>query len=241
MKNVYTSWALAAVSWPLGVLAQAVPGGAPAVPEDIRDIRDPIFDPAPWWEVAMPYALGAAGALALYFVSRLAWRWLHRPRNPMRRALDRIDSARGLASQGQVAAFADELSDALRAYIEERFEVHAPRQTTDELLVELAADDGSPLRKHRHELGAFLRICDEAKFGGYEIESQAMDALAAAARDFVTQTYRATDEQAAAAPAAPASGAAGDAPVAPSTISSPGAGRANTSGATSAARSEEAA
>lgn len=240
MNRLHTALTMVAGSWPAAALAQAAPTAAPVVVEDIRDVREPIFDPAPWWEVAMPYALGALGALALYFVVRYVWRFLHRPRNPMQRALARIDNARRLAREGQVAAFADELSEALRAYIEERFEVHAPRKTTDELLTELVADEASVLRAYRDELGAFLRICDEAKFGGYEIEAQAMDALAAAARDFVTETYRVKDEKAAGEAAAGDPAAAGAAT--PSSNSSvPGEIRAPIAGATGAARSEEAA
>ena len=230
MRFIQTAFALAVCSGPAALFAQASAGA-----EDIRDIREPIFDPAPWWELVLPYALGALGALVLALAGRALWRWLHRPRNPMQRALARIDAARRLASEGQVARFADELSEALRSYVEERFEVHAPRQTTEELLGRLATDEGSVLRAHREELATFLRICDEAKFGGYEIAGQAMDALAAAARDFVAQTYEAAREN----PSAAGPTEAGGAPL--STPTAAGAARANTGHVSDVGRAEEAA
>jgi hypothetical protein len=59
------------------------------------------------------------------------------------------------------------VSDALRWYLEERFEFRAPERTTEEFLEELRQTDRL-LPDQKEVLGDFLRRCDLVKFARYE-------------------------------------------------------------------------
>ena len=99
---------------------------------DIRRIKPPVEIPDYWvwlW-LALACLLAAAAGYAW-------WRWRkNRPKlqlplivvAPHVRARDRLKTALALIGQPRLFAFA--VSDALRIYLEERFELHAPERTT---------------------------------------------------------------------------------------------------------------
>lgn len=171
---------------------------APAVAADIRDIRGPIVEAAPWWAGFEGVALVALIALVVAVFAAYAARALRRPKDARRIALSRI--ARAEARRSDAGGFAEELSEAVRAYLEARFGIHAPQRTTEELLEELAVGESSPLHRHRPALGAFLAQCDLAKFAGAALSSDDLDALSASARALVESSWR---EAAPPSPAAP--------------------------------------
>lgn len=129
----------------------------------------PRFDPTPW-------LIGAGVAVLL--VTCLWW-WRRHPRGSKRaadetrlpahvtalRALARLRSA-NRNTPDEVDAFYVEVSRILRAYLEERFGLHAPERTTEEFLAELNAQGpASPLDgEQRGALAGFLRQCDLVKF-----------------------------------------------------------------------------
>ena len=79
------------------------------------------------------------------------------------------------------------VSDAVRQYLENRFEIRAPEQTTEEFLRKSETSDEFSAEQ-RETLGEFLASCDRVKFAGYlpgEGESRAALELA---RAFVTNT-----------------------------------------------------
>ncbi|MCA9610491.1 MAG: DUF4381 family protein [Myxococcales bacterium] len=153
--------------------------------EDIHDIRGPLFDPTPLWLGIASLVLGAIAFATLAWLALRAIRWLRRPRTPRAIALARIDAARRLVDP---RAFAVEVSEAIREYVEARFGVHAPQQTTEELLVALAEDERSPLAPYQVPLTAFLAECDRAKFGGHTLDGTDREALAETARELVERS-----------------------------------------------------
>ena len=71
--------------------------------------------------------------------------------------------ARDLVGAGQVKLFYQELTDIIRRYIENRFGLHAPEETTEEFLSELGRTDVLPPR-HKALLQQFLQHADLVKF-----------------------------------------------------------------------------
>jgi hypothetical protein len=84
-------------------------------------------------------------------------------------------------------AFSIAVSSAIRVYLEERFEFHAPDRTTEEFLYEL---QGSHLLtdEQKRSLGQFLESCDLIKFAKYEPTETELRGLHQAALRLVNET-----------------------------------------------------
>ena len=79
------------------------------------------------------------------------------------------------------------VSGAIREYLEERFDFHAPERTTEEFLYEL---QGSPLltRDQKPSPGEFLASCDLIKFARYEPTETELRGLYQSALRLVNET-----------------------------------------------------
>jgi hypothetical protein len=175
--------------------------------DDIRRIKPPVEIPdySLWLWLALACVLAAVAGY-------LYWRWRkNRPQlkapvvviPPHVRARDRLKTALALIGQPRLFAFA--VSDALRLYLEERFELHAPERTTEEFLLEMQT---APHLEERHKLllGDFLARCDLVKFARYQPGEQEL-------RDLFDAAMRLVDETQAPALLAPALEPQGNAPV----------------------------
>ncbi|MCU0771734.1 MAG: hypothetical protein MUE94_08210 [Verrucomicrobia bacterium] len=156
---------------------------------DIRDIRPLVDIPNPWiwlW-IGLGVLLLAAAAVWI-------WRWLQKrkaetpaaPPIPAHLlARQRLQEAFVLLPQPKPFIIA--VSNTLRAYLEDAFQMRAPEQTTEEFLVEL---------QHSHllsqgqksSLGDFLQSCDLVKFARYEPRESELRELHAYAVELVAQT-----------------------------------------------------
>lgn len=159
-----------------------------AAAADIRDIRGPIqlSEQTPWLMYAL---LAMATPLLLWAV-----RWLQRKLrarskvlSPYELAKARLNAADAQLDQQRPAEFAEQVSGALRHYIEARFALPVTHRTSEEFLSELLtrADVSPLLAAKRPELGQFLEICDLAKFAARSLRRETMQALSAAARRFI--------------------------------------------------------
>ena len=162
-------------------------------PEDaeLREIGDPVDMPVPWWW----WALSGAGLAAA--IAATAW-WLRRrkaarraPRvvTPHEAALAALDAllAAGLPGPEQLGAFYLRLSGIVRRYVEERFGLRAPEQTTEEFLAAMAMSP-SIRGDHQRLLRGFLELADMVKFAKFAPRRGEIDASVEAARRFVRQT-----------------------------------------------------
>jgi hypothetical protein len=135
----------------------------------LKTAQDPIPLPSPapsrWWL--------AGGGIALIFAV-VVWLLLHRrARKPILLPSPRELAARELvelwqsnSAQAEVKLFYVELTGIVRRYIERTSHIHAPEQTTEEFLREIAhtADFN---RNDRQRLKDFLEAADLVKFAGY--------------------------------------------------------------------------
>jgi hypothetical protein len=156
---------------------------------DIRQAKPPVALPSGWawaWSLLLLLALAAAG----YW----AWRrWRKRPPPaeaerlvpPHVRARERLRAA--LALLGQPEPFCVEVSQTVRVYLEECFNLRAPERTTEEFLEELQTSPLLALGQKR-SLADFLMRCDLVKFARYEPREPELRDLYDAAVRLVEET-----------------------------------------------------
>jgi len=163
----------------------------PASADDIRDIRGPKHYLAPWIIPAV-----VAVVLLLALAAFAAWRWTRRRRpartlQPFEIALQRLEELRPLMHPASVREFSIAISDVVRRYIEEAFQVIATQRTTEEFLHDLLASAHPSLAAHRRLLAEFLNRCDLAKFAGVSFSQQDLESLHQSARSFALATSKA--------------------------------------------------
>ena len=161
---------------------------------DIRDIKGPEPVPIDW----RPYWILGSGALALLLVGAVLYRVLSRSRRPAwapppppahevaAAELERL-RARALVQQGAFKEFYSALSDIVRRYVEQRFELRAPEMTTEEFLL-ASARSGRLAGPHRALLGDFLTESDLVKFARHVPTIAQSERAWTAAKRFVDET-----------------------------------------------------
>jgi len=161
---------------------------------DLADIKDPVAPPTDYARVAL-YAAGAAALVGLLAGAAIAAARRKRqipdepPAPPHTRALTELDAllASDLLENRRFKPFFAELSGLARRYIESRYGLHAPTQTTQEFLRDPRTSEMfSP--EHDALLRAFLGQADAVKFAeGLTTTADARDA-AASVRRFIEET-----------------------------------------------------
>jgi hypothetical protein len=157
---------------------------------DIRDIRPPVDIPDGWAWLGWVLL-----ALAVALLAWWAWRKWSRVRIPGSapaiilpphfRARQRLREALGLVDQPE--PFCVLVSDTIRHYLEERFELHAPDRTTEEFLLELQGSSTLDGRQ-KGSLGEFLERCDLVKFARYAPSRLELEDLLGSANRLVDET-----------------------------------------------------
>jgi hypothetical protein len=165
---------------------------AAPVAEDIRDIRGPRYLLPGWILPAI-----AAGAVLIALGIYGLWRWRRRRAArvllPYEIALQRLEEIGALMQPARAREFSTAVSDIVRIYIEQRFNVTATRRTTEEFLHDLLKSSDAALAQHQGLLGEFLHQCDFVKFAAQSLTRQNMESLLQSARAFVVATAEAHD------------------------------------------------
>jgi hypothetical protein len=172
------------------LILPAQPAGTNAVTEqDIRDIKPPVRIPTGW-----EWLWWTLGALALAAIAYALWRrWRKKQETPApviivpphERARQKLREALSLIDQPKPFCIA--VSEALRYYLEERFNLRAPERTTEEFLEELQRSAILSFEQKR-SLGDFLVRCDLVKFARYEPGRPELQDLYDAALRLVDET-----------------------------------------------------
>ena len=159
-----------------------------AATNDLRPVKPPVPIPSGW-----EWAWWVGGALLIAALAFLLTRWWRRrlqplaipPTPPHVRARHRLAEALRLISEPK--PFCTAVSDALRVYLEERFDFHAPERTTEEFLTELQGTNRlNDLQKE--SLGEFLQSCDLVKFAQFEPTEESLRELHQSALRLVDET-----------------------------------------------------
>jgi hypothetical protein len=158
--------------------------------EDIRDIRGP-RSLTPSWLLPAVVVGAALLATAVYGV----WRWRRsrkaRVLTAFEMALKRLEDIRSLMQPASAREFSTAVSDIVRSYIEQTFDVIATRRTTEEFLHDLLGT--AALARHQTLLAEFLQQCDIVKFAAISLTTKNMEALRQSARAFVLATVKPDD------------------------------------------------
>lgn len=158
---------------------------------ELEDIAPPLDIPVPWWW----WVLGGVAAALVAVAAVLWWRRRKRasqwtpPVPPHERALAALQDLveEDLPGQGRFKAFYLRLSDIVRHYLEERFGLRAPEQTTEEFLSAMVS---APVIAHGHHklLRSFLEQADMVKFAKFVPSVEQAGLAVDAATRFVRQT-----------------------------------------------------
>ncbi len=164
-------------------------------PTNFHDIKSPVALPEPvshawiWWTAGAATCLGGLIALMLAVRRR-------RRRGPSTvtvpphqwafAELERLIED-DLIAAGDVHEFYFRLTDIVRIYIERRFQLAAPEQTSEEFL-ETMRGNSVLSAEHQALLIEFLRAADLVKFARYEPGKQEVERAFNSARDFIDET-----------------------------------------------------
>jgi MFS family permease len=166
------------------------PASTNAAPLAFKDALKPLIEIPNGWL----WFFWIAGILAVLAAAWFGWRhWRKKaaavpvvpPVPPHIRARRRLEQALALISEPKPFSIA--VSDAARAYLEERFNFHAPERTTEEFLSELQSTSLLTVTQ-KQSLAGFLESCDLIKFAKYEPTETALRGLYEAALRLVDET-----------------------------------------------------
>ena len=160
-----------------------------AAVDDLRGVKPPVEIPDYWiwvWIALATVALIAAGvAVWILLQKRKAAIPLAPPVPPHVRAKQKLAEALMFISDSN--RFCTEVSNTLRIYLEERFNLRAPERTTEEFLVELRTSKHLTVDQ-KQSLGEFLESCDLVKFARFEPNETTLRQLHDAALRLVDET-----------------------------------------------------
>lgn len=183
---------------PGGSGGSASSSGAPAPttsaapPLDLHDIHGPL-------PIEEPVNLLLYVLLAILLLGAVAglWWWFRRRKQPAAPAIppstiarDELMRARDLMTAELQLQYMARVSDILRSYLEERFQLPTTRQTTREFFTTLAQGKAgySELKRHRDELKSCLEQCDLAKYAHRSSTIENMQDMEASILRFVNRT-----------------------------------------------------
>lgn len=204
VEGLHVTWGDTRVPVP-GFVLHVDSGLDPDVQPRVSAPLDPLDLPLPA-ESGAPFVLAHVLALALLGAwivrtTRAVVVPVHRP-PPDLVAIAALANLRLRLPRGtdDIAPFVVDVSAVLRAYVEGRFELHAPARTTEEFLAEVALRDDA-VAARAATLGAFLTACDLVKFARARPGRDELLALVSTAETFVEETRSRANEADDASPA----------------------------------------
>ena len=172
------------------IVPAQTPAATNAAPPAFHEAIKPLITiPDFWlwviWIAVILLLAAAAWLLWRYWRKKSATLRMSPPVPPHVRARRMLDQALLLISEPK--PFSTAVSDAIRGYLEERFQFHAPDRTTEEFLYELQSTQ-LLTAEQKESLAAFLASCDLIKFAKYEPTETELRALHGSALRLVDET-----------------------------------------------------
>ena len=140
---------------------------------DIRDVKPPVDLPDFWWLLWLLLALAVLAGGVAFFLGRR--KFAPAPVMPLapevpawEKAYQQLEALRqeNLVDQAFFKEFFIRVSDIVRHYMENRFNIRAPHMSTEEFLYSLAVT-GHLNEPQNKALQEFLNSCDMVKFAKY--------------------------------------------------------------------------
>lgn len=166
-------------------------------PNAIGDIADiePVMDmpsqvKAVWWwvgGVAAAVVLAVGAWLLLRKKGGEAFAKAMIPAHELAYQRMRQLVAEDLVGQGRIKEFYERISNILRHYIEDRFDLRAPERTTEEFLFELQGS-GSLETADKNRLKEFMTHCDLVKFAKFQPQADDIQRTFDLVKDFIEKT-----------------------------------------------------
>lgn len=161
----------------------------------LNPIKEPVGlppDPTPALYVMMGLGITALLAAVFLYFRRLRTAGRGRPEPVLAAhelAYRQLEGILGekLIERGEIKLFFSKISDVLRVYIENRFGIHAQRQTTEELMSD-ASRGASFANAHGASLLEFLNSCDLVKFAGRRPHPDEIAKAVDVCKDFIEAT-----------------------------------------------------
>ena len=156
----------------------------------LRDIKPPVEIPD--YLMWILIGLGVLLALALLsglvvFIWALARKKLRPPAVPPPHVLAKRKLREAMSKINEPEVFTVLVSNAVRTYLEEQFQLHAPERTTEEFLHELQSSNRLA-DNVKTSLGEFLFRCDMVKFAKYQPTQMELEDLHNSAMRIVEET-----------------------------------------------------
>lgn len=162
--------------------------------QDIRDVKPPVDLPSSFTAMLFILLIIFSAGLGYFFYRRYQRRKISMVSNapaqtPWERAHARLDALlkSDLIARGQWEEYYLTLSDIIRRYFEERFDIRAPEMTSEEFLMSLRNFGGLPVES-KILLEEFLVVCDMVKFAKHAPDAAAGEKNAALARRLIDET-----------------------------------------------------
>lgn len=136
-----------------------------------------------FWESYWGYVAAAAAVLAI--LSYIIFKPRKKPLpTPFEKAMAKLDKAETVYVESGAKAYAQEVSQAVRDYIEAVHNLPAPERTTEEFL-QIAAASPQLDEKERGILESILKLADIAKFAQHSFRGEEKSELLTDAREFL--------------------------------------------------------
>ncbi|MBF0224076.1 MAG: hypothetical protein HQK76_01360 [Desulfobacterales bacterium] len=160
--------------------------------EDIIDIRGVIYISTFWswigYGILILLAILIIIALFIFIKRYRKKKIAQKTKKAFEIALEQIEKAKEFIDKGLSERFSVGVSEAVRFYIEKRFNIPAKSHTTQEFIRGIVKNTPEDIKDYIDDLQVFLNFCDLAKFACFELSLEQMQNMYKSAKNFVEKT-----------------------------------------------------